>query len=146
VSLQQIEAVMDEAVARWVATDFGRSARSVLQTVRLRVADLPGAMLGESSPSAISIDVNGAGYGWFVDASPNDDREFLRRDTHLTAHPDADAMSRMDLLTVVMHELGHILGLEHSDGPDSLMSSHLPAGARRLIAVDAVFAGDIGKR
>jgi hypothetical protein len=41
----------------------------------------------------------------------------------------------MDLLTVVMHELGHVLGLgdvANGSGSDSLMTTQLPTGVRRL--------------
>jgi len=41
----------------------------------------------------------------------------------------------MDLLTTVMHELGHLLGLDDSDDPalsDSLMFQTLAADRRRL--------------
>jgi hypothetical protein len=53
----------------------------------------------------------------------------------------------MDLLTVVTHELGHILGLADVSAtflPDDLMDTTLPTGTRRLPTptdVDAVFAG-----
>jgi hypothetical protein len=35
----------------------------------------------------------------------------------------------MDLLTVLAHELGHVIGREHSDGPD-VMASQLSPGER----------------
>ncbi len=42
------------------------------------------------------------------------------------------AVDRVDLLTVVMHELGHLLGLEdHSPHGDDLMGAFLGTGIRR---------------
>jgi hypothetical protein len=38
----------------------------------------------------------------------------------------------MDLLTAVMHELGHALGLVDLDGPDDLMAGVLRPGSRYL--------------
>jgi len=37
----------------------------------------------------------------------------------------------MDLLTVVMHGLGHLLGYGHSDDPDDLMAPVLSASPLR---------------
>jgi len=37
----------------------------------------------------------------------------------------------LDLLTVVMHELGHLLGYDHSDDPDDLMAPVLSATQSR---------------
>ncbi len=42
---------------------------------------------------------------------------------------------RMDLLSVVLHELGHALGLDHDDG--SLMAETLAPGEQRVVEVAA---------
>ena len=58
---------------------------------------------------------------------------------------DSRALDRMDLLTVVEHELGHVAGLGDLDSSlYDLMSSSLSKGIRRQVSVsdvDAVFAG-----
>jgi hypothetical protein len=41
--------------------------------------------------------------------------------------------NRMDLLTVMAHEFGHlILGMDESSQPNDVMTEALPAGVRRL--------------
>jgi hypothetical protein len=47
--------------------------------------------------------------------------------------------ARIDLLTAVAHELGHLLGFEDLDSADELMSDVLSLGERHS-AIDAVFA------
>ena len=77
--------------------------------------------------TALVIDDDAAGFGWFLDPTPATDEEF--------AESAYEAEERMDLLTAVMHELGHLLGRDHADdarSPAALMSSSLSAGQRRL--------------
>jgi hypothetical protein len=89
--------------------------------------------------SGITIDVDAAGYGWFVDGTPNQDEEFepsTTSDEALLALTASDAAERMDLLTVLRHEFGHVLGFEDLDPAvhdEELMSATLTAGTRRLL-------------
>ena len=82
-----------------------------------------------------------AGFGWFVDPTPDDDVEFaVQLDAYsLAADQDSPAALRADLLTTVMHEFGHVLGYDHAD--EGLMDDLLPLGARRTAATDKVFGG-----
>ncbi len=90
------------------------------------------------------IDKNAAGYGWFVDPTPLSNEEFARTGTGaLTALPGGPAAGRMDLETAVLHEMGHLAGLEHANSqsqPNSLMAETLTPGLRRTDALDIIFS------
>ena len=51
--------------------------QQTLQQIDVRIADLPGAMLGRALGTTITLDHNAAGYGWFVDPTPWDNAEFF---------------------------------------------------------------------
>ena len=101
-----------------------------LSHVDVRIADLAGPLLGMAGTGVITIDQDAAGYGWFIDPTPADDSEF-------GAVAQGPSRGRVDLLSVVAHELGHELGLDHDDG-DDVMAEALPVGVRRVpVAVRA---------
>jgi hypothetical protein len=64
------------AVARWVAAGVSAEQIATLNGTSITVADLGGAELGHYANGQIVIDVDAAGHGWFIDATPNDDVEF----------------------------------------------------------------------
>ena len=116
--------VFAEAVDRWVRTGWAQERGIDLSAVQVMVEDLPGLALGQVRGMTIVIDPTAAGFGWFADSTPWSDEEF-GTDGRL------DGGTRFDLLTVMMHELGHVLGLEDIEGGTGLMGKSLIAGERR---------------
>jgi hypothetical protein len=111
-----------EAVARWQRS--GRDV-SALTDFDIRIAELGDRTLGLASGRAIWLDANAAGWGWFVDPTPGDDSEF-------TTPGDQSEQHRMDLLTVLEHEVGHLLGREHE--ANGVMAETLAAGTRLAVS------------
>jgi hypothetical protein len=106
--------------------------------ITVTFGDLGGSAVGEEtsdgSRTNITLDTNAAGNGWFIDPTPADNSEFLP-----TANPDVwmakagtDAAGKMDMLSVLLHEYGHALGLDHSANPNDFMAPNLQPGERRL--------------
>ena len=106
-------ALLDAAVATWRAA--GADVGSLAQ-VTLQIASLPGTELAEVVGSTIVLDADAAGWGWSID-------------------PAAVAPGRMDLETVLLHEVGHLLGYEHdaTGFMHEVMQATLTPGTRRVV-------------
>ena len=142
-NVQQLGSVVTAAEARWADVGVNPAAFANVQFVV--AASLGNHVLANTSGNVISIDAGAAGFGWFIDPTPMDDDEFRRfGSTGLQALPRTLAAGHIDLLTVIEHELGHILGLPDLPlgGADNLMTESLSAGFRRLPARAAVSALD----
>src|SRR5262249_19253797 len=95
-----------------------------LHQIHLQITDLPGKELGMQAGNTIWIDLDAAGYGWYTGTT------LVGAGGSVAANGTERSM---DLLTVVTHEFGHVLGLADDDG-SGLMGEFLPSGTRRLPA------------
>ena len=137
---EQLAPIVVEAERRLAAAD-GVQVLAAMADVKVQIADLPRGFLGETTGKTILIDHDAAGYGWFVDSTPADDTEFVKvlGSDSLAARKGTSAATRVDLLTTVMHEMGHVLGYDDTSSA-GLMNGILPMGVRRTAAADQVFA------
>ena len=122
----------------WTPPPWRNSRRSSLSS-----AICPARIWERLKGTMIYIDSNAAGHGWFVDPTPALDEEFTPSPSNQQLRAiDPRAVDRIDLLTVVEHELGHVAGLGDLDASvDDLMSGLLGTGTRRNAShVDAVLA------
>jgi hypothetical protein len=111
-----LTAGLSAALDWWQSAGLDPATASSLQLVQLEWADLPANTLALLDGATIRVDVDAAGYGWSLEDS------FV-------------AAGQVDLATVLAHEVGHRLGLDHLGASlDSfdLMNASLPTGTRRL--------------
>lgn len=117
VSRTELETVVARAEAAWLASVPGAD----FSGLSVAIEDLDGLMLGHTSGREITIDLTAAGWGWSMGARGHG----------------------VDLFAVVMHELGHVLGLDHTDSAVwSVMAGTYPTGtARWAVALSAPLFG-----
>jgi Ca2+-binding RTX toxin-like protein len=144
VTISAVPSELIEAANMYWRNVLGEAAGS-LGNITFEVADLGGLLLGQAQNNAIRIDNDAAGYGWFIDTTPEDSVEFQRQgagyDTWL-ATGSSPAVGQMDLLTTLTHEIGHLLGYDHTTS-GAVMDQDLEAGTRALPqpTADAVAPG-----
>ena len=132
----ETQPILEAAIDRLEAVGLPSDAAGRLSTLTIEIADLNDNRLGESLPSVIRLDVNAGGIGWFIDPTPLADEEFAGE--NLNAINEA-AIGRVDLLTVIFHELLHELGGSDLDAevhPNHILTEILPPGRRRLPIAD----------
>jgi hypothetical protein len=146
-----LQPIVTEAIRRWAAAGLSYAQVARLRATQFVVTDLSTTTPGEvglARDGVVELDATADGYGWFVGPTPANDSEF-------SGHQPPPA--GMDLLTVVMHELGHELGLldlNTAAHPGDVMAEDLAPGVRdarvspydrALLGIatpDAVFVAD----
>src|SRR5262245_31001121 len=118
---RQVQPLLTEALARWQKAGLDVSG---LGPIDIRIADLPGATLGQAAGHTLWLEANADAWGSCVGATPRDDSEF-------STPGDQGEVGRMDLLTVLEHEVGHLLGRDHE--AYGVMQETLNAGTRRTV-------------
>ena len=104
----------------------------------IAIADLTDGALGQTTGTTITLDDNAAGHGWFIDSTPWSNDEFLptHNPNEWIAKEGSDAAGKMDMLSVLLHEYGHVLGINHSANGHDLMATTLTPGMRRMPTTD----------
>jgi len=138
-SSDELDFIVTAAAAHWAATGLSAEQSAALANTTFTVSSLPGWYLGSASGNQIQIDTDGGGFGWFIDSTPLDDSEFpnASSETRLYTNSTLAPAGKIDLLTTVMHEMGHILGLGDSYSAadrESLLYGYATVGERRLPA------------
>lgn len=135
----ELNSVVSAAIAEWASAGANATQLALLHAATFSIADLAGQIVGQEGALHITIDTDAAGHGWFIDPTPSDNFEFTHAvnaaGTDLLTDPSTAAAGHLDLLTTVVHELGHVLGLPDSISPsdaNSLMYIGLADGERRL--------------
>ncbi|WP_417398339.1 tandem-95 repeat protein [Gimesia chilikensis] len=128
-----IDQVMDTALSIWQDA-LGMDEPLDIQLV---ITDLGGTQLGEGQITAVdeqgrpvagivTLDDDAAGLGWYSDISTT---AFgggeLEGGVSYTADINSDAAGHYDLLTVLLHEIGHVAGFTDTYAP---FESHIQVG------------------
>jgi Ca2+-binding RTX toxin-like protein len=110
----QLSSQVAEATRFWTQElGAGDSRLDALGGLRIEVGNLPDDRLGATLGNWILIDSDAAGHGWSVGSG--------------------DSAGRMDLLTVLTHEIGHALGFGDDDARHGVMDARLESGTSYVV-------------
>ncbi len=108
-TVDQVASLLPAAIELWETAGLSAAETRLLQNVNVSVVDLPGTMLGGATSAGLLLDADAAGWGWQIGASPR----LARRGLGL--EEPGKPRAGIDLLHVIGHELGHVLGYTHDD-------------------------------
>ena len=139
VTQAQVQALVPQAIAAWQAAGLDAADVRRLEGVPVQVGDLGTSILGVEAAGAITINQTAAGHNWYAGATTAG-RAFglTGPGGEAVAGSGSPAADDVDLLTVLEHELGHVIGLSDNTQSGDLMDITLGLGVRR-----APTAGDL---
>ncbi|MGH7140766.1 MAG: autotransporter outer membrane beta-barrel domain-containing protein, partial [Pirellulales bacterium] len=130
------------AIAGWTAAGLDPRLVALLHSVDISLAHLGNGVLAVAAGGRIILSDDADGLGWFIDPTFSGNFASSANDHVFAALSDNAGASPFDLLTVLQHELGHVLGLPDQPSGDDLMAQTLAPGTRRTPSpadIDALF-------
>jgi hypothetical protein len=150
ITMDELASVTAAAANRWEHLPLSGAQLQALSNIAFTIGNLGPGNVGAEAPGLVVLDVVAGGAGWYVDATPMDDAEFAGSAGSRLYATDPAAAGQMDLLTAVMHEMGHAIGLSDAYGAaqqGDVMSGVLAPGERHVPTsadLDAVTLVGIG--
>jgi len=124
--------VSDHAREQWMLFPLTTYQIAQLRSSSVRsFVDMPGQLLGKTVATAMYFDTDASGHSWFIDETPHINEEFHLKNGIYIAKEGSNAYGKIDFLTVVMHELGHVIGGGHCTD-ECLMNEFLMPGIRKF--------------
>ncbi len=143
-----LDAAFAEAKRRWSLV-LSKQAMATVDQIQVQWGNLssnadPTLGLPDKDNLRITIDATAAGHGWFIDATPMLDEEFTGAAGIAKLAEAGAASGAIDLITVLHHEIGHVLGFQDkgADTSRGVMTDIIGPGVRVSPIDDSDIAGD----
>jgi hypothetical protein len=128
-----LQPLIQAAIGDWAAAGLSAAGVQKLEQAQIRITQLAGP-LAVTTGSQISLDSTAAGLGWYIDPTPTASEEYTVQTDKGAEAVSGPAADGVDLVTVLAHEMGHVLGLGHSPNTNDVMYASVGKGYRRLPA------------
>jgi hypothetical protein len=130
-TVADLQPIIQAAINQWKDAGLDAAHLQLLRQAQVRITQLNGA-LAVTTGSQISLDSTATGLGWYIDPTPNSSEEYpLQTAKGWQAYTSTAAAKGVDLVTVLAHEMGHVLGLGHSTQTNDVMYASVGPGYRR---------------
>ena len=126
-----VRALLPQAIAAWQLAGLGAADLRMLESVKIDVANLGTGILGLEAADTITINQTAAGDNWYLGGESAGAFGPQQPDGDALAAEGSPAANSVDLLTVLEHELGHVIGVADNTTPGDLMDMTLGLGMRR---------------
>jgi uncharacterized membrane protein len=136
----QVQVLLPTAIAAWHAAGLTGAGVQLLERSAVLVADLGSNVLGLEAAGVIWINQTAAGHDWYVNWGSTADQPFGATGPggERLAAAGTAAAGQVALLTVLEHELGHVLGLQDNNQAGDLMDTTLGLGESRGVSASDV--------
>jgi Matrixin len=132
-TVADLQPVIQAAINSWQAAGLSAAGVQRLQAAQIQIAPLSNGWMAQTAGTQITLDPTAQGLGWYLDPTPNNTAEYPTQTAlGLQASSGTPAANGVDLVTVLAHEMGHVLGLvDQTTQTNDVMYESLGVGVRR---------------